>query len=144
MLRYFWILLLPGIVLIGCSQGTSPSEITQFDQSAWALQSMGGTPIPNPQHYLLHFSNAPDGGYLTSIAADCNTCAGTAETRGNDINISVSVCTEAFCGENSRDLEYLDALETATHFARLGNQLTLDYPGGEMIFLLDPTATDGT
>ncbi len=60
------------------------------------------------------------------MEVDCNYCAGWYAL-GNDNSIlfdySTMACTEAYCGEDSRDEEFHDALNTATKYEVEGNRL---------------------
>jgi heat shock protein HslJ len=127
-----WILVLAGLagsIFVACDQATLPSELFAA-QGRWELQSLGGTQISNPQNFTISFGA---NGELGTVA-DCNVCGGGYEVKGNDISLEIRFCTEAYCGEASLDREYLEALANTTRYARQGDILTLDYPGGTLMY----------
>ena len=127
-----WVLVLAGLVgsiFAACEQATSPSEDFAA-QGRWELQSLGGTQVSNPENFTITFGAD---GELGTIA-DCNVCGGEYEVRGNGISIEIQFCTEAYCGDDSLDREYLEALANTTRYTRQESQLTLDYSGGALIY----------
>ena len=131
--KYACILLFAGLTLTACDQATLPSELFTA-QGTWQLQSLGSTQIANPERFTITFG--ADG--ALGVNADCNGCGGQYEANGNNISIEVQFCTAAFCGESSRDKDYLEALANTTQYARHGDQLTLDYSGGTLIYQVSP------
>ena len=63
--------------------------------------------MPDPEDYTLEFT--VDNRVL--IQADCNNVEGTYVLRRNTLIIELGPATQAFCGEDSLDLEFLDALD---------------------------------
>ncbi len=127
-------LLLGLLALTACDQATLPSEI-DGTQGSWALQSLGSQPISDPQNYTVRFNS--DG--LLSARADCNNCTGTYEVSGNLMSISeLLACTRAYCGEDSLDREYINALTSVSRYVRQGSRLELEYAGGTMTFNVNP------
>jgi heat shock protein HslJ len=129
MFRYACILVLAGLTLTACNEVTQPSELFTA-QGTWELQSLGNTPVTNPENFTITFGPNDDLG----VKADCNVCGGAYETNGNNISIDVQFCTLAYCGDASLDGDYQQALANTTRYTRQGNQLTLDYSGGTLIY----------
>ncbi len=124
------ILLLGLLALTACNQATSPSELEK-PQGFWALQALGGTQIPNPQNFTVRFGS--DG--QLSARVDCNNCTGSYEVSGNLLSISeLLACTRAYCGEDSLDREYINALTSASRYVRRDSRLEIQYAGGTMTF----------
>lgn len=122
------------LVLTACDQATSPNELKEI-QGFWALQTLGGAQIQDSQNYTVRFGG--DG--RLSARADCNNCTGSYEVSGNLLSISeILACTRAYCGEDSLDREYINALIQVSRFARRGNRLDLEYAGGTMTFTVAP------
>jgi heat shock protein HslJ len=119
--------------LTACDQAELPTSSSD-NVGRWELQAfeMGAntTPIPNPENYTLEFTD--DG--RVSIRADCNRCNGSYEARGNQLTIGPLGCTRAFCGPDSFFDEYVAALQSASSFARSGNELVISTSGGTMRF----------
>ena len=64
--------------------------------------------------------------YRLEMEVDCNYCAGTYELGNNNFilfDYTTIACTEADCGEDSRDDEFHDALNSATRYEVDGNRL---------------------
>ena len=131
--RHAWILALVGLTFINCDQATLPSEFFS-GQGAWELQSLGGTQVPNPENFTITFGADGELGAL----ADCNVCGGEYEVNGDDISLEIQFCTEAYCGDDSLDREYLEALANTAGYARNGDRLTLDYSGGMLVYKVSP------
>lgn len=131
MLKASLVVLVAGLTLamIGCSSGTSPSEVYQM-QGDWELQELGSVSVPNPERYSIRFLEEG----TVDVGADCNGCGGIYQTNGNTINIQLQFCTAAFCGPASLDNEFKAALENATSYSRQGSNLILEYSGGRMVF----------
>ncbi len=118
------------LAFTACDQATSPSDLEEI-QGFWALQTLGSAQIPVPQNYTVRFGA---NGQL-SARADCNNCTGTYEVSGNLLSISeILACTRAYCGEDSLDMEYIQALTSASRYARQGSRLDVDYADGTMVF----------
>lgn len=130
-MKKFSVLALFSFLLFGsCSSGTSPSEVWET-QGLWDLVGFGKSSIPPNQTYNIQFSD--DG--RVNIRADCNTCFGGYETRGEAITIGPALgCTRAFCGPMSLFDEYVAAVSSVTRFVRRGDGLDLEYPGGILSF----------
>ena len=60
------------------------------------------------------------------MEVDCNYCAGMYELGNNNFilfDYSTIACTEAYCGDDSMDDEFHDALNSATRYEVNGNRL---------------------
>lgn len=60
------------------------------------------------------------------MEVDCNYCAGTYELGNNNfilLDYSTIACTEAYCGDDSMDDEFHEALNSATKYEVDGNRL---------------------
>lgn len=83
--------------------------------------------VPNPDQYTVTFQD--DGSVL--IQADCNNGSGTY-TRAVDsdaLTIEIGPLTQAFCGEESLDTQFLALLAEVGAFAQDGDQLALQTTG---------------
>ncbi len=62
------------------------------------------------------------------MEVDCNYCAGAYELGNNNFilfDYSTIACTEAYCGDDSMDDEFHDALNSATKYEVDGNRLRI-------------------
>jgi heat shock protein HslJ len=60
------------------------------------------------------------------MEVDCNYCAGTYELGNNNFilfDYSTIACTEAYCGDDSMDDQFHEALNSATKYEVDGNRL---------------------
>ena len=60
------------------------------------------------------------------MEVDCNYCGGTYTLGDNNLiffDYSTIVCTEVYCGDDSIDAEFRDALNTASRYEVNGNRL---------------------
>jgi len=123
--------------LTACDQAELPTSSSD-NVGHWELHAfeMGGNivAISNPERYTVEFTD--DG--RVSIGADCNRCNGAYEANGSQLSIGPLGCTRAFCGPDSFFDEYVAALESASSFARRGNELAISYSGGTMRFEVSP------
>ena len=127
-----WRILLAGFAFVSCDTITPPSELSEV-QGTWQLQAFELTAgstilIPNGQDFTIQFD--PDGSL--GVKADCNLCGGVYETNGNSISIDVQFCTRAYCGDESLDNQYLQALANTSRYTREGRELLLDYSNGTL------------
>lgn len=67
-----------------------------------------------------------DGGEV-DMQVDCNTCYGTYVTGAGNVLYFTSHggCTEIYCGDDSRDQEFHQALDTASRYEKQGNTLLI-------------------
>jgi len=116
--------MLAGMTGAACDQSpTSPSEIVG---KAWRLVAIDRSGLPSiaapaDRTFTLEFQ---DGGRL-SVRADCNSCSGTVELSGSDPTIRPLACTRAFCGNDSLDTPFLQALSEARTVRIARDELTI-------------------
>jgi heat shock protein HslJ len=107
----------------GCSAAvTGPSEL---QGTTWRLVSLSpetGPPtiVANPERYTLAFVDD-----RVSIRTDCNVCNGTFALAGDTLTIDRLACTRAFCGPQSLEGPYLDALADPLNASRDQSLLVL-------------------
>lgn len=64
--------------------------------------------------------------FSLEMEVDCNYCAGTYELGNNNFilfDYSTIACTEAYCGDDSMDDEFHEALNSASRYEVDGNRL---------------------
>ncbi len=130
--NHSWMILLAGLAFVSCDTVTPPSELSEV-QGTWQLQAFelndgSMVTITAPQNFTIQFDL--DGSL--GVKADCNLCGGVYETNGNSISIEVQFCTQAYCGDESLDNQYLQALANTSRFQRQGQELLLDYGNGTL------------
>ena len=115
--------LLFGLVLMGCSansdvaveEGTGGAAADPaLHNIEWQWVELSGTAvnpaktIPNPENYTITFR--PDGTY--NGKADCNVINGTYSQESGGFKINPGPSTQAACGSDSLDQEYLRLLSS--------------------------------
>ena len=102
---------------------TAPSDLIG---GTWRLVSIDRAGLPSLA--------APSGGRFSiefladsrlAVRADCNSCGGTYELTGARFSIGPLACTRAFCGADSLDTPFLQALTDARSIDRNGSELTI-------------------
>lgn len=122
------------MALVSCSSGpTAPSE-TGLAGITWKLRSIQRAgfvtiDIPVPERFTVLFSDDQ----RAVVRADCNTCVGRYELSGSNLQLGSLACTRAFCGADSPDTSFLNALAVATSASRNGRTLTLSGAGTVLI-----------
>lgn len=102
---------------------------------SWTLVSYGDPTAPTPvlpdAPITLQFSGRGVGGN-----AGCNTYAGNFEFSNDTLTIGELITTLIACSEPilAQEDAYLDALQTATGYSISGDQLTISYPDGALLF----------
>ncbi len=127
----FIIFIVTGLLFqAGCKKSEEPiaNPLTGIN---WVLQTIQYSPqnvIAIEDPFSILFKN--DGTH--EMVVDCNTCVGTYEIGANAAIISIthSECTEAFCGQDSRDAEFHAALDTASRYEIDGNSLRIYFNNG--------------
>ncbi len=108
---------------------------SQLTGKSWQLESfevVGGTVTPPPagQSYVLTFMN----GTQVSGTASCNGYGGSYTLGPNGvISMSAFISTDAYCGEESKEGEYIAALEAAGSYTINGNRLRIFYGNGTRV-----------
>jgi heat shock protein HslJ len=99
----------------------------QYDESNGLLHV-----VPNPENYTL-LLNA-DGS--ANVQVDCNSGGGTYTVNNTELSINIMFTTMAFCGEESLDQDYLQALSRVQNYAIMNDTLFLSLEGGgSMVFV---------
>lgn len=66
---------------------------------------------------------------------DCNQCFGEFTTGDNkSISTQLSICTEVYCGDDSKDHDFHDAIKNTTRYAIHGNRLKLFFENNFLYF----------
>lgn len=78
--------------------------------------------------------------YSLEMEVDCNNCGGSYELGNNNIilfDYSTIFCTEAYCGDDSMDNEFHQALGSATMYEVNGNRLRIYFnnESSQLIFI---------
>jgi len=122
--------------LLACD-GDAPSAPSEaLTGITWQLQAFqtvdeGRIAVPQPERYTLLF--ATDGGL--DVRADCNTCVGSYRATSVALTIDPALaCTEAYCGDDSLDFKYLEALGSVSTYALPEDALRLHYAHGTLWF----------
>lgn len=93
----------------------------------WELQSLYGEDVADSSRYT--FTTVDEG---TGITADCNQVL--ANLTLNPFDIETTISTMAFCGEDSLDVAYLAALNSATMMTVENGELILITEEGQLRF----------
>ena len=115
--------------VVGCSPG-APSRA--LDNSAWTLESIGGTDVTLDVPPTLVFRT---GGTFTGFAG-CNDLFGESEIREGTIKIEQLASTARACDDPAAEpveIAYLDALQHATGWSVDGDTLTVT-GAAELVF----------
>jgi heat shock protein HslJ len=134
-------LLLFFVILIGLGMlnhsGCKKSEITGPDMSIvdvrWILQSIkfsstNVVPIVDTFFIMLNGDSSID------MSVDFNDCAGSYTLGDNNsiyIDYNTIACTEVYCGDDSMDDEFHDALNSASRYEVEGNELKIYFNNGQ-------------
>jgi heat shock protein HslJ len=148
--RFFFIFILLFLVSImvfhtGCrkSEINNPPDMSIVGVK-WVLESIqysavNLTPIVETFYILLYEDFSLD------MEVDCNYCAGEYILGNNNsilFDYSTIACTEAYCGEDSWDDEFHDALNTATKYEVDSNRLRVYFnnESSQLNFITNPSA----
>jgi heat shock protein HslJ len=130
----FWLPALCASLLASCETSTSIQDPHSDLHGAWALQALelasGQTiRVSDPSQYTLEFR-----GNEVGLRVDCNSCGGSYEISGNELQLGTLACTLAFCAEGSLDGQYMEALSSVSTFSLSGDELRIRYAMGVMRF----------
>lgn len=120
---------------LGCDESlTGPSELIG---QTWRLVSIDRSglpslPAPSDRRFTIEFL---DGGRL-AVRADCNSCSGSYELSGSRFTVRPLACTRAFCGNDSLDTPFLQALADARSVRRENAELTIRSESAALRFTL--------
>jgi len=123
------------LALLACA-GDSPSAPSEaLTGVKWQLQAFetadeGRITVPQPEHYTVLFKT--DGRW--NMRADCNGCVGRYQATSTALTIEPLGCTDAYCGDDSLDDEYVEAFATVSAFTIRGGELRLYYANGLLLF----------
>lgn len=104
-----------------------PNQAAQIVNIVWLWGQLVETnppsqlDVPDPLNYTLTFLE--DGN--VSIKADCNQVGGMYTVNGEKLTITLGPSTLAFCGEDSLDQQYLEALSKVDEFGVSEKRLVL-------------------
>ena len=123
------------LALVSCASGpTAPSEIglTGITWKLRSIQRAGSVTvdIPMPERFTVLLSDD----HRVVLRADCNTCTGRYELSGSNLSLEPLACTRAFCGADSPDTSFLNALAADVSASRNDRTLTLSGAGMVLIF----------
>jgi heat shock protein HslJ len=110
---------------VGCNEApVSPSTLVGDSWQLVSLRRGDSTPISvdDPSRYTLQFT----GEGRVAIKSDCNSCGGSYTLDGTSLSLGQVACTRAFCGEQSLDSRFVDALERARTVSSAGDQLIME------------------
>jgi heat shock protein HslJ len=114
----------------GCKKSEEPIEnpLTGINWVLQTIQYSAANVIVIEDPFSILFYN--DGTH--EMVVDCNTCVGTYEIGANAAITftSHSECTEAFCGQDSRDAEFHVALDSASRYEIDGSSLRIYFNNG--------------
>jgi heat shock protein HslJ len=130
------ILAVLGFAFVSCSGPTAPSASdTRITGITWKLRSIqpSGAPaieIRNPDRFTVLLG----GDHRAAVRADCNACTGRYELNGSTLQLGSLACTRAFCGVESPDMQFLDALLPSASVAISGGMLKLSATDTVLLF----------
>lgn len=111
-------------VMSACDE--TPTSPSQLIGETWRLVSIdrtGSTPLV-PQADRRFTIEFLDTGRV-AVHADCNSCSGSYELTDGRLTIRPLACTRAFCGTDSLDTPFLQALTAAKTVQREESQLSI-------------------
>jgi heat shock protein HslJ len=126
-------LLVLATLAAGC--GESPTEPSDLIGVSWRLVAIepasgASTVVSNPERYTISFVDESG----VSVRADCNTCSGTYALSGDTLAVGPLACTRVFCGPESLDTPYMQALASPLTATRDQTQLILRGPRATLRF----------
>jgi len=112
------------IFTAGCSNQKAGADVKDV-QWQWAAlfenEPAAQSVVPNPENYTLTLN--ADG--TMNIKADCNMVGGSYTLEGNFLTLGLGPSTLAFCGEQSIDVVFIEALNNVESYAIENNQMVL-------------------
>lgn len=137
-LNYIKLILLTIILLIinSCNESTTETNSTELLNTLWVLEAFEVNGIldipPDNQDYNIQFKED----YKFSGRNDCNTISGYYDLNSNNITLDNIISTEVYCGKESLDYIYIEALRRAESYKIDKNELTIYYKtNSELIFV---------
>ncbi|MCK4760907.1 MAG: META domain-containing protein [Candidatus Aminicenantes bacterium] len=115
----------------GCKTGAADGILTGVK---WILEAIRYAPaniVPIEKTFSLLFQKNG----AVDMEVDCNFCGGTYLTGGNNaITIYTGNCTEAYCGDDSKDTDFHAALNSASQYEIENNRLIIYFDNGSLEF----------
>jgi heat shock protein HslJ len=111
---------------LACDNPLEPSDI--LDQT-WHLVSIERAGLPplvvdDPSRYTLRLESE-----RALVQSDCNSCNGTQALDESMLQVGPLACTRAFCGEDSLDPLFPQALDGTHRVSVSGSELRLQSGG---------------
>jgi heat shock protein HslJ len=118
----------------GCKTDNPNSNSDLLFNIEWVLESirystLNIVPIQDSFSILFRQNGSID------LEVDCNMCTGTFELGENGAMTITdhSLCTEVFCGPDSRDAEFHTALDSVNRYEIVGNNLRIFFNNGQSL-----------
>lgn len=123
------------IFAAGCSNQKTEADIKDVKWQWAALfenEPAAQSVVPDPENYTLTLK--ADG--TLNIQADCNMVSGSYALEGNSLTLGLGPSTMAFCGEQSLDVVFIEALNNVESYTIENNQMVLSLKNnaGKMTF----------
>ena len=112
---------------LSCNESTTETISSELLNTSWVLEAFevnGILDIP-PDNQVYNVQFMADNKF-TGIS-DCNSISGEFEVNSNYFNIDNIASTEVYCGKESMDYRYLEALTGAESYKIEGNELSIYY-----------------
>jgi len=133
-LIFFLILLL---FTLSCNESTTETKSSELLNTSWVLEAFEVNGIldipPGTQVYNIQFK--ADNKFTGKN--DCNSISGEYELNSNNIEIDNISSTEVYCGKESMDYRFLEALRGAESYKIEGNELSIYYQANFRLVFID-------
>ena len=121
------------LLACGCGGGLSgPSDVIggTWRLTSWSRTDGQTTVVDDPTRYTISFGS--DG--RVGIKSDCNSCGGSYELNGSNLAVGAVACTRAFCGLQSLDPVFAEAVGHARMVSVRNGTLVLQSEQGTLQF----------
>lgn len=123
----FILLAIPLLFIISCSDSATETNSTELLNTLWVLEAfevygLQDTP-PDDQVYNIQFN--ADNKFIGRN--DCNDISGNFSLNSNNITMDNLTTTEVYCGKESLDYLYFEALRGAGSYKIEKNELSINY-----------------
>jgi heat shock protein HslJ len=121
------------LLVCGCGGGlTGPSDVVggTWRLTSWSRTDGQTTVVDDPNRYTISFGS--DG--RVSIKSDCNSCGGGYELNGSNLAVGAMACTRAYCGLQSLDHVFVQAVAGARTVSVRNGTLVLQSEQGTLQF----------
>lgn len=124
------------LFIVSCNDSGTETKTIDLLNRVWALKAFEVNGIqdlpPDGQVYNIQFK--PD--YKFTGINDCNSISGEFELNLNNITLDNIISTEVYCGKESLDYRYLEALRGAESFKIENDELSIYYQtSSKLIFI---------